>query len=730
VEDAADRSFAGLFESVLAVRTEDEALEAAARCIGSGAAERVLTYAGVHDPLPVGLVVQRLVRAVFAGVVFSRDPLGRDPGILVEAVPGLGENLVSGRLTPETWRLFPGPRPESHRQGPAVIPEDRAWEIARTARRLAQEWRQGLDMEWAIDADGLLWWLQARPITTGASWVPPVVRRSAEGLEPNADGPVLVWSNFNVRESMPDPIHPLSWSLWKTTLVPSVMRAMTGLEEGTPAFRRGSGIDLVNGRLYFNLNAFWASPTLGPFFLRALDHMDARVAVTVRSLAARGVFKPRRNPGARWAVVKSMLKGAFSRKAPLPPTWKPGAWLQALDRCSAEIRARPPLQTLGDVALLDEIRLLGAPETAVIRAGLEAANRSFYVFTLATRLFRPWPRAARLLATGVRGNPTTEISLGLSRLAQSARSLGGELDLETLRADPSAAGWLEELERFLDRFGHRAPREFDLGTVRWVEDPARVLDLVRASLHAEPLEQRLQALADEREIAVEEAIRAAAFWRRPLMRWAARAVLAWMPLREAPKHHALQVFLRARLAALELGRRLLPRGLDRPEDVLFMEIEEIEAIVAGAPVPPVSARRADFQRWSACPGPDFIRSDGVPPPPEPDGPLGALEGQGIGGGVGEGPVNILRTPDPALVSAGDVLVLRFADPGWTPLFPRAAAVVMEVGGIMCHAAVVARELGVPAVFGVRDATRKLRPGERLRVDGDTGRLTRLEASDA
>jgi pyruvate,water dikinase len=91
-------------------------------------------------------------------------------------------------------------------------------------------------------------------------------------------------------------------------------------------------------------------------------------------------------------------------------------------------------------------------------------------------------------------------------------------------------------------------------------------------------------------------------------------------------------------------------------------------------------------------------------------------------------VRVLREPDPRAMADGDVIVMRYADPGWTPLFPRAAAVVMEVGGVMCHAAVIARELGIPAVFGVSDATALLRDGERVVVDGTAGTVRREGAA--
>jgi pyruvate,water dikinase len=213
------------------------------------------------------------------------------------------------------------------------------------------------------------------------------------------------------------------------------------------------------------------------------------------------------------------------------------------------------------------------------------------------------------------------------------------------------------------------------------------------------------------------------------MRFLARQVVACTPMREAPKHHAMRAFERIRAAALELGRRLAQRGvLHEAGDVMFLEWPELQSLATGGEAPAdlpgrVSERRATLDRRRAVRPPDLLRSDGVPEDEDEteEAPApGTLRGLGVSGGHARGPVRILRRPDVQSLRDGDVLVVEYADPGWTPLFPRASALVMEVGGAMSHAAVVARELGIPAVFGVRKATTNLVDGGTVEVDGDRG----------
>lgn len=739
-EDSAERSFAGLFETVLEVGSADEALAAAARCIGSGGSERVLAYAASREPLPVGLIVQELVPAVKAGVCFTRDPLGRDRAVVLEAVEGLGDALASGRREPERWRAYRsglGGWECRCKPGARVLNEAEVGRIVGEAESLERHLGIALDLEWAIDGDGVLWWLQARPITSMKEPPSYVIRRSAPGAD---DGPVTVWSNWNVRETVPDPMAPLTYTYWTDVVLPTVGAQVFGFPRNSSLLHDLKGLDQVNGRIYFNMNCMLAIPILGRLTALLLKSMDPRAARVTHDLFAQGVLRPRRVGGSVWVVAPATAAASLRSLFRFRRTLFPRRALRSLEHDGAALAARPPLAPMSEADLLGDLHLLERPKHLGLLFGLQMEAVAMVVYHVATRAYRHHPRALGLLATGIPANPTTQISLGIDELAEAAgplRAVFSEgLSVDKTRArlarEPGGAEWLERFRGFLERFGHRGPKEFDLGAPRWSEDPSMILGLVRARVLAPPREgvrDRMRRLGLEREEALAEALAATPFWKRPYLRVMARLVELYMPLREAPKHYAMIAFTRIRATALELGRRLAARGvLEQAEDVFFLEMAELEAVVkdesaAGGLRSLIPERRALHERFGSEKAPDFLRSDGVPIDEEPGQETteaGVFRGTPVSAGIARGPVKVLNEPDPRAATDGDVLVMVFADPGWTPLFPRASAVVMEVGGAMCHAAVVVREMGIPAVFGVHGATKLLEDGQRVTVDGSSG----------
>ena len=745
-EDGAEQSFAGIYETLLGVPDGQAALAAVDRCRASGRSERARAYADPGAANRVGVVIQRQVAARAAGVLFTVDPCG-DGGSVLEAVAGLGEALVSGSVAPWRWRVDrsgtgsfevttePGP-------GDAPLTDEAVVAVVRTGLRWAEALGEPLDLEWAVDGAGRTWWLQARPITAQREVpTPPDVEAGCAGAE---DGPITVWTNVNVRETMPDPLAPLAWSLWRDRLMPSIARL--SLDFGEASARRHLTVaDRLDGRAYWNVNAVCGIPGFGAIVARTFSVIDAEAAGAFETLQKRGVIRGRKFPGGRRAVFRAWLR---SQARVLPALWRarqPEESLRSFEAFGASMieRARTPLAHRSDAELFAEIEEVTDYEIMDVPRLFASLFTAIFVFSAARAAFARHPDAQAMLGVGIPRNPTTRMSLEIDALAETAAPLADAFlargDTEALFArlegSPAGLAWMERFRSFLDWNGQRCPREFDLSTPRWSEQPEMLLDLVRAHLR-EPAKEgaraRLERLGTERESAFDAAIREAPAWRRPLLRHLARAATRHMPLREAGKHYLLFVFQRVRTLALELGARLTAGGeLDAPEQILLLDLEELEDAAHGRLRGPALRRRTAraaeaLRRWQDRPPRAFVRSDGVPVRSEPRvREDGALSGAGIATGVATGTVRVLREPDPSALREGEILVVHLADPGWTPLFPRAGGLVMEVGGLLCHAAVVSRELGIPAVFGVTGALQRLEDGQRVRVDSHAGTVTPL-----
>jgi pyruvate,water dikinase len=309
--------------------------------------------------------------------------------------------------------------------------------------------------------------------------------------------------------------------------------------------------------------------------------------------------------------------------------------------------------------------------------------------------------------------------------------------LERLRRTPSARPVLEDLYRFLDRFGHRCAGEGEVMTLRWAESPGQVLELVAAYLKggADPIETR-RGQAELREKVTADARARLGIVRRALFGLLMARTQRLTRLRENGKHWLSLAFLPSIAIHRELARRWTERGwLRGPEDLYFLTGLEIEAIIdAGDPAAMgqdiaslADGRRRAWRRWFTVDPPEAIDSGGLPLRLETGDAERGLKGLPACGGRVRGTARvIMRAADAARLSKGEILVARAADPGWTPVFPLVGGLVLEIGGQLSHGAIVAREYGVPAVVNVRNATKLIRDGSTITVDGWTGLVLEAE----
>jgi pyruvate,water dikinase len=639
--------------------------------------------------------------------------------VVVEAVAGLGERLVQGAVTPDRWVLDGRSAAVVQRHGRSALLGDRELSaLVELGRRAAGLLGSPQDLEWAV-ADGRPWLLQSRPITT---LLPP-----PEPAPPPEAG-TRVYLSFNfVGQGLTEPLTPMGIALF---------RALLGRVYGVPGTGEGAGraswFTVSLGRAYIDVTGMLR---YGWFLDRALPLREPVTAAALRRWLDDNPDRLPERPGSGlpfplrllafelWTlpgVVASLLAPERARRRLLART---EARLAALDRRAAALRGSERLAFVERTA--PEL-LLG-----LLRVQIAAVYTGLLVRALAARLAARWlgrPDAIDPVVRSLPYNPTTEMGLALWQLSRRLQAAGAAVEAD----DPG-------VRAFLEVYGHRAVREIDVGVPRWSEDPAYVLELLAAYLGqggSDDPRQRFVAGLLAAERAVEELVAEARRRRGVARAWVLRRLLrrtrALAGLRERPKFDLVRVLALVRRVLLELGTELVAGGaLEHADDVMFCDPEDLRR---GGDLRAVAARnRAEYRRELGRRNvPRLMTSDGeaiygVTGEASADG---ALVGTAVSPGVYEGPVRVVEHPEGARLEPGEVLVTASTDPAWTPLFLTAGALVMEVGGVMSHGSMVAREYGIPAVVGIPDATRRLCTGQRVRVSGDDGTVRPLTATSS
>jgi pyruvate,water dikinase len=742
MEDGARASFAGIHRSFLNIRGVDRVLQAVLGCYASLWTPQALAYRrrmGFRDDeVLCAVVICEMVHARgsdephCAGVGFTFDPMtGRRDVIVIDAARGMGEAVVSGAVDPQriVYRNRKGKLHQESRSGDApLLPEDRERELAHQLWRLHWAFGDGQDpqdVEWAYDGKDI-WFLQARPATNVRRYLPAAVSTLPRH-----------WSTANIKDAVPGVVCTMSWSLLKDGV-----EAVAFAGPILSGYRIDSGAELVrrfHGRAYFEL-------TLMQWVLYdALGVMPAQIS------RAMGGHQP------EIPVPENPMKGREGRR-------RASAGLRLLRKIwgvdrelSRVIHNRE--KSLRDLGSLDLTRLTTEDLKSIYR-GLELDSDSMdLVVGLANSAEGPWeialekvlkasfgeearPMMGRLLA-GTGAVTSAEHGYAVFRLASAARSDREALEwLESRAAStewrqlPASSPFRMELELFLEEFGHRAVYEADYLNPRWAEDPAYILDQVRF-VFANPEMAAPRDSAERLRDAAETRIRQSAGWRALIVFWLARKLRRAMAARERGKSAFAAGAYSSKRLALEIGRRMVEAGqLDDAKDVLHLAVADIYCWLAGwwdgAGARELAAdRAAQREAWLAEEAPPDViteEADGrVTAPAAAASGSGGDEWSGIGAAPGKarGAARIIHHPNQGqTLAAGEVLVAPSTDPGWTPLFLRASAIVMASGGYLSHGAIVAREYGIPAVVNLPGILTELRQGDSLLVDGDAGRVVR------
>lgn len=739
-EDMAAASMAGQYETFLDIRTEETLLEAVRRCWASLDTPRTRAYLAdkgiALETVAMAVVVQRLVPADVAGVLFTANPRTGAAEMVVEASWGLGESVVSGRVQPDvlrvdratgavleaaiaekaTWIAAGAPAEQA-------VSEERRRSACLTARDVRALWRLGLraaehfgkaqDLEWAIHR-GEVFLLQSRDVTTleDAEAYSGLIDRTRGDLRTHLAAGHPGWVLHNLAETLPHP-SPLTWSV--------IRRFMSGAggfgtlyrEAGfEPSERvRDTGfLTLVAGRVYMDLalapEMFFADFPFGYDTEALRTQPDAgQAAPTVPKGSALARAKAGRKLAAAATRLTGLARNADRRLLEQEvPAFE--AWItEELGRDLSEL----PTADWAAHWTACERRVLDKFAPRSLLPSLILGQAVEHLKTVVREAF--WDEDADRLVNEIVVSPEPDrTALANAALYRVAR---GDLDL---------SGWLAQ-------YGHRAPGEFDLAAPRWSEQPDELCAMAtRLADGGDPAVLRREhvARAEARIAGLRARLRG-----RGLRRFDEALALArrHVRFREDGKDFLMRGYRVLRRLALEAGRRL-----DVGDDVFLLTLDELrDALRTGfAPLHLLDQRRTQRNAEARLSLPTVLDARAVETLGEPPayGEETRWKAFAVSAGRATGTVRVVQTPETAReLGTGYVLVCPSTDPAWTPLFINAAALVLERGGTLSHGAVVARELGLPAVV-LPDATRMLTEGESVTVDGDAGSVARAADADA
>ncbi len=737
-EDLPAASFAGQQDTYLNVLGSAAILQHVSRCWASLFSERAVTYrlrnGFEHRKGQMAVVVQQMVFPRAAGVLFTADPVTSNRKVAsVEASFGLGEGLVSGLVNADVYKVRDGEvvaravatKRRAIHASPAGGTEEQAIEperqkqpaltdaqivlLAQLGRRIEARFGHPQDIEWCLIDDGFSI-VQSRPITT----LFPI---PAAGDQKNH-----VYVSVGHQQMMTDPMRPLGLSLWQLTTTRPMYEAA--------------------GRLFVDVTRELASPAgrAGP--VKALGRSDPLIGDALQTILDRGDFIP--------MLADDRPGGTPAGGLPVPIENDPAIVAELIGHNHASITAlKRDIRTKSGPALLDFIladiqelkRILFDPQSLqVIRAAMEAA------WWLNEQL-QAWlgeKNAVDTLTQSVPGNVTSEMGLALLDVADVIRPhrdvvafLQNVQDDSFLDELPTLAGGREArdaIQAYLDKYGVRCVGEIDVTKPRWSERPSTLIPIILANVkNFEPgagkrrLEQgRRESSNKERELlarlrALPDGERKADEAKRMIER-----VRIFSGYREYPKYGMVSRYFVYKQALLAEAERLVQAHVLREkEDIFHLSFQELHDVVRTDRVDDrlLRQRKDAFRSYQALTPPRVLTSDGeviAGRYRRDDAPAGALVGLPVSAGTVEGRARVILDIAQADLEAGDILVTAYTDPSWTPLFVAITGLVTEVGGLMTHGAVIAREYGLPAVVGVEHATQLIRDGQRIRVHGTDG----------
>lgn len=718
-EDLPTASFAGQHDTYLNINGKEAVLKCISKCWASLFTDRAVIYrlqnGFDHRKVYLSVVIQRMIFPDAAGVMFTADPVTSNRKVLsIDAGFGLGEALVSGIVSADNYKVREG-KITDRKQNAQTLTDKEILELERIGRKIEAHFGKPQDIEWCLSG-GDLYIVQSRPITT----LYPIPEAN--------DRENHVYLSVAHQQMMTDPMKPLGLSLFQLNAMGPMVKA--------------------GGRLFVDVTNTLAAPESRDNLLSLMGQHDPRMKDALTNIIEREGFIKLSLDAVKAAGTRRTTQGEIDPAIVPELISNSETSLQELKN-NIQTRSGPELFDfiLEDLGQLK--KSISDPRSiALIMTGLHASS-------WINEKMSEWlgeKNAANTLSQSAPNNITSEMGLELLDVADAIRPhpeviayLEHTKDDNFLDELPEFEGGQEArnaIRAFLDKYGMRCAGEIDITNPRWSENPIALVPVILNNVKSfdfgeagRKFEQgRLEALEKEKELLdrlkqLPDGEEKAEETKR--MIGLMRDVIGY---REYPKYGIVNRYWVYKQALLKEAERLVHRGVVRErEDIYYLTFQELHDAVKTNDVDYqiIVERKAEYKLYERLMPPRVITSEGEIVAGEykrEDLPAVAIAGLAVSSGVVEGRARVILKMEDADLEEGDILVTKFTDPSWTPVFISIKGLVTEVGGMMTHGAVIAREYGLPAVVGVENATELIRDGQQIRVNGTEGYVEILAGS--
>ncbi len=709
-EDSGNFSFAGQNSTFLEVKTKEELQLAIVSCFESINRSSSQAYGehflGAARDQSMNVLIQQMVHAKYSGVFFSKDPRGTSNQWILEAIDGLGEDLVSGKRTPELFY----PENKTHWQN-MTLGSSRVEEVSNLGSKVQNYFNYEVDMEWAIGDDDKLYLLQARPITTlkknKGENTDEIALKEFTRLKENFSKNT-VWDGQTFAEWTGYPT-PLTYDLWRKAFSPkhafgNALERLGYLSFTKNEFSPKSSIlDLVFGHAYVNLEKL-GTLFFGPIPYSIDPYPRPHLKFDFKKIDLTTII---RIPISIYKMLKVGWDLSTRRKE----------WLRICRKELVKFRSkmdRPMDPTLFSNWSDERI--------------LKRFNKEYQNFSTHTLL---WPFILIILTESTINSLTAILKSVLGEEeAQTKLKQWMSVGLETATMEMNryfrkACAYPETRPFFISRYGHRAAGELDLSHKRWIELGGKAFYKLSV--------QEYEAHKEDNQFiehTVENEIEAMNTFKRSIISQEWKLLKEMLELREQWKMELLRPYAHIRFLTLEIGKRL---GIGK--DAFWLDCDDYDTLntlqVDSLPrkfIEKINKRKIDKENFKYFSFPQIISLESIEKilsNNDDDQNTDTYKGMALSPGLVEGEVLVvedIENIDMNTIPENAILVAEATDPGWTPLFMKVKGIITEKGGVLSHCAIVAREMKIPAVSGIHQCNKKLKNGQKVWLDGNHGRI--------